>query len=93
MATDAGVKNIEQLRQFGRNLATASGNLTNLFGKLNMQMHAVLDSWNDESSQKFRVDFERRCKEIQQISAEMLRYSQYVAKKSERADEYKSTRY
>ena len=44
MAQDAGVKDLGQLRQFGRNLNVASGNLTQLFQQLTQQMHQVCDS-------------------------------------------------
>ena len=93
MATDAGVKNIEQLRQFGRNLSTAGGNLINLFGKLNMQMHTVCEGWNDDMNRKFMADFEKRCQEIQQLSNEMQSYSQFIAKTCEILDQYKALRH
>lgn len=93
MASDAGVKNIDQLRQFGRNLKIASGNLTNLFGKLNMQMHAVCEGWNDAQNQKFMVEFEKRCHEIQQLSNEMQNYSEFIDKTCNILDQYKSLRH
>lgn len=92
MATDAGVKNIEQLSQFGRNLSIASGNLINLFGKLNSQMHTVCEGWNDDMNRKFMADFEKRCQEIQQLANEMQNYSQFIGKTVDILNQYKSLR-
>lgn len=93
MAKDISIRNIDQLRQFGRNLSIASSNLINLFGKLNIQMHTTLDNWDDTQSQKFMVDFERRCQEIQKISEEMQRYSKYVSDVCEAQERATSIRY
>lgn len=93
MASDASIKNVEQVRQFGKNLSIASDNLVGLFSKLNSQMHMVCDEWNDDQNRKFMVDFERRCQEIQQLSNEMRNYSNFIAKACEIADQYKSLRY
>lgn len=93
MATDAGVKNIEQLSQFGRNLSIASGNLVNLFAKLNNQMRTVCEGWNDDMNRKFMTDFEKRCQEIQQLANEMQSYSQFIAKTVEILNQYKSLRH
>lgn len=93
MAIDAGVKNIEQLSQFGRNLSIASGNLVNLFGKLNTQMHTVCEGWNDDMNRKFMADFEKRCQEIQQLANEMQNYSQFIAKTTDILNQYKALRH
>lgn len=93
MATDAGVKNIEQLRQFGRNLSIASGNLINLFGKLNTQMHTVCEGWNDDMNRKFMADFEKRCQEIQKIATEMQNYSQFISDIASILNDYKAKVY
>ena len=93
MATDAGVKNIEQLSQFGRNLSIAGGNLINLFGKLNTQMHTVCEGWNDDINRKFMSDFEKRCQEIQQLANEMQNYSQFISKTTDILNQYKALRH
>lgn len=93
MATDAGVKNIDQLGQFGRNLSIASGNLLNLFGKLHTQMLTVCEGWNDDMNRKFMVDFEKRCQEIQQLANEMQNYSQFITKTTEILNQYKALRH
>lgn len=90
MASDASMKDIEQVRQFGRNLSIASDSLIGLFSKLNSQMHIVSEGWNDSTSQKFLENFERRCREIQQLSEEMHRFSDHVAKKCDAAEYYTS---
>ena len=92
MASDASVKNIDQLRQFGTNLKNAGENLTTLFQRLNMQMHQVCEGWNDDKNQAFMNDFENKCRDITRLSQEMQAYSQYISRTCDILEQYKTLR-
>lgn len=92
MAQDAVIKNVDELRQFGRNLNVASNNLNALFNQLNQQMHRVCDSWQDDKNRTFMGEFEQSRTQIDSIAQEMQRYSQFIEKVCEYADQYKSIR-
>lgn len=92
MASDASVKNVDQLRQFGSNLRIAGDNLTTLFQQLNMQMHQVCEGWNDSKNKAFMADFEAKCREITRLSDEMQQYSQYIARTCDILDQYRTAR-
>ena len=92
MAQDAGVKDLGQLRQFGRNLNVASGNLTQLFQQLTQQMHQVCDSWQDDQNRTFMSDFEQKKNEIDRIAQQMQQYSEFINRSCDILEQYKSHR-
>lgn len=92
MASDASVRDVEQLRQFGSNLRMAGDNLTTLFQRLNAQMHQVCEGWNDDKNQTFMADFEQKCRAITQLSEEMQQYSKYISRTCDLLDQYKNLR-
>lgn len=87
---DAGVRNIDELRQFGRNLSMASGNLMSLFQQLTLQMHQVCDSWHDDKNRSFMAEFEQKHSEIEKIAQQMQHYSQFINRVCDAAEQYKS---
>lgn len=92
MASDASVKNIDQLRMFGSNLRNAGENLNTLFQRLNVQMHQVCEGWNDTKNQAFMNDFETKCRDITRLSQEMQAYSQYIARTCDILEQYRASR-
>ena len=92
MASDASVRNVDQLRQFGSNLRVTGDNLNILFQKLNAQMHQVCEGWNDSKNQAFMADFEQKCRIISQLSEEIQQYSQYIFRTCEILDQYRTSR-
>lgn len=92
MAQDAVIRNVDDLRQFGKNLNVASNNLSSLFNQLNQQMHRVCDSWQDDKNQEFMSEFEQSRQEIDKIAQQMQHYSQFINKVCAYADQYKSIR-
>lgn len=92
MASDASVRDVDQLRQFSSNLRVAGDNLTALFQRLNVQMHQVCEGWNDAKNQAFMADFEQKCRAITQLSDEMQQYSQYISRTCDILDQYKNSR-
>ena len=92
MATDASVKNVDELRQFGDNLNRAGENLMTLFQRLKTQMYKVCEGWNDDKNRQFMADFEQKAREIGKMSQEMGVYSQYIKRTCHLLDQYKSLR-
>lgn len=92
MASDASVRDVDQLRQFGANLRVAGDNLTTLFQRLSQQMHQVCEGWNDTKNEAFMADFEEKCRTITQLSEEMQNYSQYLSRTCDTLDQYKTSR-
>lgn len=92
MAQDAIIRNVDDLRQFGKNLNVASNNLSMLFTQLNQHMHRVGDTWQDDKNREFMEEFEQSRKEIDKIAQKMQHYSQYIGKICEYAEQYKSIR-
>lgn len=92
MASDASVRDIDQLRQFGTNLRNAGENLDILFQRLKAQMHQVCEGWNDSKNQTFMNDFEGKCRDITRLSQEMQQYSQYISRTCEILEQYRTLR-
>lgn len=92
MASDASVRNVDDLRQFGQNLMHSSENLVKLFQQLSRQMKHVSEGWNDTKNQAFMADFERKTIEINKLSQEMQVYAQFISKTCDLLDQYKSIR-
>lgn len=92
MASDASVRNVDDLRQFGQNLRHSSENLVKLFQQLSRQMKQVSEGWNDTKNQAFMADFERKTVEINKLSQEMQVYAQFITKTCDLLDQYKSIR-
>ena len=92
MAKDASVRNVDELRQFGRSLTQAGQNLNTLFQKLKMQMHRVCEGWNDDKNRQFMADFEQKAKDINQMAQEMDVYAQFLRKTCDVLDQYKNLR-
>lgn len=92
MAKDASVRNVDDLRQFGRNLTQAGQNLNGLFQKLKMQMHRVCEGWTDDKNRQFMEDFEQKARDINRMSQEMEVYAQFLRKTCDLLDQYKNLR-
>ena len=59
MAQEVGVRNIQELKQFGSDLKRLSEQLSNAFHSAEKKMNRVCDGWNDTSNQKFMTAFEK----------------------------------
>lgn len=92
MAQEVGVKNIQELKQFGNDLKRLSEQLTATFHAAEIKMNRVCEGWNDSVNQKFMQEFQANVKEIDRISENMTKFSMFIAKSSEILDMYHSTR-
>lgn len=92
MAQEVGVRNIANLKQFGRDLNTLSDQLSAAFHATNRKMQAVCEGWNDQVNTKFMNEFQKDEKEIDQIAARMKEFSAFIAKSCEILEMYQHSR-
>ena len=64
MASDAGVKNIEQLAMFGKNIKNLGQNMYQTMQAAQQRMNAVSEGWQDKQNDKFREQFTRHKKDV-----------------------------
>lgn len=93
MASDAGVKNIEQLAQFGKNIKNLGQNMYQTMQAAQQRMNAVSEGWQDKQNDKFREQFDRSVQDIKKMSEMFTEYSNYIAKITSKLMEYQSIRY
>ena len=92
MASDAGVRNIEQLAQFGRNIKNLGQNMYQTMQVAQQRMNAVCEGWQDKQNDKFREQFNRSVQDIKRMSEEFTEYSNYIAKITAKLMEYQNIR-
>lgn len=92
MASDAGVKNIEQLAQFGKNIKNLGQNMYQTMQAAQQRMNAVSEGWHDKQNDKFREQFDRSVQDIKKMSEMFTEYSNYIAKITSKLMEYQSIR-
>ena len=92
MASDAGVRNIEQLAQFGRNIKNLGQNMYQTMQVAQQRMNAVCEGWQDKQNDKFREQFNKSVQDIKRMSEEFTEYSNYITKITAKLMEYQSIR-
>lgn len=92
MATQIGIKQISELRQFGSKLSQAADACSNLFNHLNTETHRVCESWSDEKATSFMQTFEERKREIDTLAKEMRDFSAYISRLAAAAENYTNVR-
>ena len=75
MASDAGVKNIEQLALFGKNIKNLGQNMYSTMQAAQQRMNAVSEGWQDKQNDKFREQFDRSVQDIKKMSEMFTEYS------------------
>ena len=92
MASDAGVRNIEQLAQFGKNIKNLGQNMYQTMQVAQQRMNAVCEGWQDKQNDKFKEQFNKSVQDIKRMSEEFTEYSNYIAKITSKLMEYQSIR-
>ena len=92
MASDAGVRNIEQLAQFGKNIKNLGQNMYQTMQVAQQRMNAVCEGWQYKQNDKFREQFNRSVQDIKRMSEEFTEYSNYIAKITAKLMEYQNIR-
>ncbi len=93
MAQEVGVRNVQELKQFGKDLKKLSEQLSATFHAAEKKMHQVCEGWNDNVNQKFMGEFSKDAKEIDQIAQRMANFSQFIGKSSEILDMYQHNKF
>lgn len=88
MAQEVGVRNIAELKQFGKDLMKLSEQLATAFHSAEVKMHNVCDGWNDNVNIKFMTEFQKDAKEIDKIALRMQDFSKFISKSCEILDLY-----
>lgn len=92
MASDAGVKNLEQLALFGKNIKTLGENMYSTMQTAQQRMNAVCEGWQDKQNDKFREQFNRSVQDVKKMSEQFTAYSNYIARITAKLQEYQSIR-
>ena len=94
MANDSSMLNIDMVDQFGKNIANVSAQTLEIFSRLGQQLQSVNSVWNDDNYDNFQDNFEHNImKKIQEVSAEMELFSDYIKKQCEIQRMYKANKY
>ena len=90
MASDAGVKNIEQLALFGKNIKSLGENMYSTMQVAQQRMNAVCEGWNDKQNDKFKEQFNQSVQDVKRMSEQFAEYSNYIARITNILREYQS---
>ena len=72
MTSDAGVKNIEQLAMFGKNIKSLGQNMYSTMQNAQQRMNAVCEGWQDKQNDKFKEQFNKSVQDIKKMSASQI---------------------
>ena len=92
MASDAGVRNIDQLAMFGKNIKVLGQNMYATMQAAQQRINAVCEGWQDKQNDKFREQFNNSVQDIKRMSEQFTEYSNYIAKITSKLQEYQSIR-
>lgn len=92
MAQEVGVRNIQDLKQFGNDLKRLSEQLSGTFHVAEKKMNQVCEGWNDNLNQKFMAEFSKDVKNIDEIAERMQNFAQFISKSSEILETYQHNR-
>ena len=92
MANDAGVKNIDELAQFGQSVKKLGDNMLSAMQQAQRRMNQVCEGWHDDSNDKFKAQFDESVRVVQKMSQQFTEYSLYIKKITDILNSYKNVR-
>jgi uncharacterized protein YukE len=92
MANDAGVKNIDELAQFGQSVKKLGDNMLSAMQQAQRRMNQVCEGWHDDSNDKFKAQFDESVRVVQKMSQQFTEYSQYIKRITDILNSYKNVR-
>ena len=92
MGQEVGVRNVDELKQFGSDLKQLSEQLAGAFHAAEAKMHRVCDGWHDNVNVRFMNDFQKDVKEIDRIAAHMHEYARFIGKSCDLLEMYRQNR-
>lgn len=90
--SDVGIRNIDDVRNFAAYLRNLGAGMSDEFENARARMITVNEGWDDVENARFMEEFEQSVNLIHRISEQMERYSEFIMRKVEIIDMYKSTR-
>ena len=90
MAKDAGVRNIEELAQFGQQVKKLGQNMYSTMQEAQKRMNKVCEGWQDTQTEKFKQQFDKSVVDIRKMSEQFTAYSNYIAKLQAKLNEAKN---
>lgn len=92
MANDAGVRNIDELAQFGQGIKKLGDNMLSAMQQAQRRMNQVCEGWHDDSNDKFKAQFDESVRVVQKMSQQFTEYSMYIKKITDILNSYKNVR-
>jgi uncharacterized protein YukE len=92
MAKDAGVRSIDDLRNFGKQIQSMGEQMFNVMQQAQRRMNYVSEGWHDDNNEKFKARFNESVKMIQKMSEEFKQYNDYLRKTCEILEMYKGNK-
>jgi hypothetical protein len=87
---DTGVKNIDELRQFGHSIQLMGEQMMNVMQQAEQRLAAISQNWHDTKNEQFRASFTERVKTIRKMSDDFKEYNQYIKRTCDILDQYKN---
>lgn len=92
MANDAGVRNIDELAQFGQGIKKLGDNMLSAMQQAQRRMNQVCEGWHDDSNDKFKAQFDESVRVVQKMSQQFTEYSMYIKKITDILNSYKNVK-
>ena len=92
MASDASVKQIDDLAKFSSKLKKLGDAMYTNMQQAQKEMNHVSYGWNDKQNEKFKMQFDQSVKDIKKMSEQFSEYANYIKRIKEQIDVYKSIR-
>ena len=92
MANDAGVRNIDELAQFGQSVKKLGDNMLSAMQQAQRRMNQVCEGWHDDNNDKFKAQFDESVRTVHKMSEQFTAYSVYIRKITSVLESYKNIR-
>ena len=92
MATDAGVRSVPELREFGKQLQQMGEQMYNVMTQAQRRMNYVSEGWHDDNNEKFKIRFAESVQMIKKMSEEFKVYNEFLQRQCDVLDQYKGNR-
>lgn len=92
MATDAGVKNVSELRTFGKQIQQMGEQMYNVMSQAQRRMNQVCEGWHDDTNDKFKTRFDESVRTIHKMSEEFKSYNEFLTRTCDILDQYRNNK-
>ena len=90
MAKDAGVRNIEELAQFGQQIKMLGQRMYSTMQEAQKRMNKVCEGWQDTQTEKFKMQFDKSVVDIRKMSEQFSTYADYISRLKAKLTEAKN---